>query len=114
MSMQRRGRYHALQKEEQSLLRCESLEPPMYQLVSSVDLVGLAEGPFRPADRGSTFLSRCPFKAGSAGVAAGIDVGAKLLAARLKTRLHDAFWPAPPSRSPARRDGGPLTAGAAW
>src|SRR5947209_19704447 len=27
--MQRRGRYHALEKERTILLRCESLEPPM-------------------------------------------------------------------------------------
>jgi hypothetical protein len=30
--MQRRGRYHALEKERTMLLRCESLEPPMSQL----------------------------------------------------------------------------------
>ena len=31
MSMQRRGRYHALAKERTVLLRCESLRPPMSQ-----------------------------------------------------------------------------------
>src|SRR5262249_2580531 len=88
------GRYHALQKEEQSFCAAKVLSRPCIRWVSSVDFGWSDEGPFRPADRGSTFLSRCPFKAGCRAVTAGIDVDAKLLAARLKTRLHDAFWPA--------------------
>src|SRR5215475_749014 len=88
------GRYHALQKEEQSFCAAKVLSRPCISWVSSVDFGWSDEGPFRPADRGGTFLSRCPFKAGCRAVTAGIDVGAKLLAARLKTRLHDAFWPA--------------------